>query len=119
MTPNKGVRKYAIKDKKDKDVYLQEIIMRYPTKGFIEMHSVIEVRADLVTYQVELAWLISQIPSPYKISIDRGREILAELKIMIANDYRIPCNAISTRNPQANAIVGKGTSKSLVILSAH
>ena len=24
---------------------------------------------------------------------------------MMANDYRIPCNSISVRNPQANAIV--------------
>ena len=37
--------------------------------------------------------------------MDRGKEFLAEFKTMTANHYRIPCNFISVRNPQANAIV--------------
>ena len=37
--------------------------------------------------------------------VDRSKELLAEFKIMMANDYGIPCNSISVRNPQANAIV--------------
>ena len=37
--------------------------------------------------------------------VDRGIVFLAEFKTMMANDYRIPCNSISVRNPQANAIV--------------
>ena len=42
---------------------------------------------------------------PHKITVDRGKALLAEFKIMIANEYGIPCKSISTRNPLANAIV--------------
>ena len=37
--------------------------------------------------------------------MDKDNELLAEVEPMMANDYRIPCNSISVRNPQANAIV--------------
>ena len=37
--------------------------------------------------------------------VDRGKELLAKFKTMMANDYRILCNSISIRNPQAKAIV--------------
>ena len=35
MTPNKGNRKYAMKGKKDKDVYVQAITMIDPGTGWI------------------------------------------------------------------------------------
>ena len=57
MTPNKGGRKYAMKGKKDKDIYLQAITIIDPAMGWIEIHSVPEARADLVANQVELALL--------------------------------------------------------------
>ena len=37
--------------------------------------------------------------------VDRGKELLAEFKTMMANDYRISYCPIRTRNLQANAIV--------------
>ena len=37
--------------------------------------------------------------------VDRDKEILADFKIMMINDYGIPCNSISVRNPQANTIM--------------
>ena len=104
MTPNKGGRKYAMKGKKDNDVYLQAITMIDPATGWIEIRSVPEARADLVANQVELAWL-TRYPLPNKITVDRGKEFLAEFKIMMENDYGISCSPISVRNPQANAIV--------------
>ena len=58
MTPNKGGRKYAIKGKKDKDVYLQAITMKDPATGWIKICSVPEARADLVANLVVLAWFI-------------------------------------------------------------
>ena len=45
MTPNKGGRKYVMKGKKDKDVYLQAITMINPTAGWIEIRSVPEARS--------------------------------------------------------------------------
>ena len=57
MIPNKTGRKYAIQGKKNKDVYLLAITMIDPAASWIEIHSVPEVRADLVAYHVELFWL--------------------------------------------------------------
>ena len=55
MTPNKGGRKYTMKSKEDKDVYLQAITIIYPATSWMEICSVPEVRTDLVAHQVELA----------------------------------------------------------------
>ena len=79
MTPSKGGRKYAMKGKKDKDGYLQAMTMIDPATSWIEIHSVPEARADLVAYQVELAWL-TRYSLPNKITVDRGKEFLAEFK---------------------------------------
>ena len=93
-----------MKGKKDKDVYLQAITMIDPATVWIEIRSLPEARADLVANQVELTWL-TRYPLPNKITVDRGKELLAKFKIMMENDYRISCSPISVRNPQANAIV--------------
>ena len=42
---------------------------------------------------------------PNKITVDRGKELLADSKTMMANNYGIPCSPISKRNPQPNALV--------------
>ena len=76
-----------------------------PATAWIGIHSVPEARADLVANEVELAWL-TRYPLLYKTStVERGKELLAKLKIMMANDYRIPSYSIIVRNPQANTIV--------------
>ena len=64
----------------------------------------IKSRADVVANQVEKAWLI-RYPLPKIITVDRGKELLIELKTMITNNNRIPCSPISVRNLQANTIV--------------
>ena len=56
-----------------------------PATGWIEKHFVPEARANLVANQVELAWLIRD-PLPNEITVDRGKELLAEFKTMMAND---------------------------------
>ena len=106
MIPNKGGKKYAMKGKKDNDVYLQAITMIDPATGWIEIRSVPEARTNLVANQVDLAWL-TRYPLPNKITVDRGKEFLAEFKIMMENDYGIPCSPISVRHPQANTIVDR------------
>ena len=58
MAPIKGGRKYAMKNKKDKDVYLQAITTIVdPATGWIVICPVPEARADLIANQVDLAWL--------------------------------------------------------------
>ena len=75
-----------MKSKKDKDVYLQALSMIDPTTGWIEIRSVPEARADLVANQVELACLTRYL-LPIKIIVDRVREFLEELKILIAYEW--------------------------------
>ena len=62
------------------------------------------VRTDLVADQVKLAWSSRYLLSN-KIIIDRGRELLAYFKSVMANNYRILCNLISTRYPYPNTDV--------------
>ena len=78
--------------------------MIVPATGWIEIRSVSQARADLVANQVELVWL-TRYPLTNKIKVDRGMELFAKFKIMMTNDYGIPCNSISVRNPQTNAVV--------------
>ena len=78
--------------------------MKYPGTGWIEICSVLEARADLVAIQVELAWL-TRYSLPNEITADRNKELLADLKIMMANGYRMLCSPFGVRNPQTNSIV--------------
>ena len=77
-----------MKGKKDRDIYLQAIIMIDSATGWIEICSIPEVRADLVANQVKLVRL-TRYPLPNKITVDRGKELLAGFKTMMTNDYRI------------------------------
>ena len=61
-------------------------------------------RADVIANIVETTWL-TRYPWPTQIVLDRGKEFMAEFTTMIINDYGIKKRPISTRNPQANAIV--------------
>ena len=74
MTLNQRGRKYAIKGKKDKNVYLQAITMIDPATDWIEIRSMPEARADLVANQVKLTWL-NRYPLPNKITVDRCKEV--------------------------------------------
>ena len=59
-----------------------------PATGWIEIHTVLSARADLVAYQVELDWL-THYSLPSKVIVDSGNEFLAEFREMIINDYGI------------------------------
>ena len=93
-----------MKTKNGNTVYLQAITMIDPATGWVEIKAVPSARADLVANQVELAWL-TRYPLPEKVILDRGNEFLAEFKALIEEDYGIPIKPITTRNPQANAIL--------------
>ena len=49
-------------------------------------------------------WL-TRYPRPEKVICDRGTEFMAEFRNMITNIYGIKQKVITSRNPQANAIV--------------
>ena len=90
--------------KSGKSVYLQAVTMIDPATGWIEIRTVPSARADLVANQVELAWL-TRYPIPNKVIMDRGNEFLAKFREMIINYYSITVKPITSRNPQANAIL--------------
>ena len=90
--------------KSEKSVYLQAVTMIDSATGWIEIRTLPSVRADLVAYQVELNWLTCY-PIPNKVIMDRANEFLAEFREMIINDYGITVKPITSRNPQANAIL--------------
>ena len=72
--------------------------------GWIEIRTVPSAQADLVANQVELAWL-TYYALPNKVIVDRGNDFLAKFREMIINDYGITLSPITSRNPQANAIL--------------
>ena len=61
-------------------------------------------------------WALTMI-DPTRMIFDRGSEFKAELCQMIKNDYGVKVKPITTRNPQANAIVDRALqyTKQLVI----
>ena len=75
-----------------------------PATGWIKIRPVPDATADLVANQIGLVW-ITRYPLPNNIMVDRSKEFLVELQIMMAIGYITLCSSISVRNPQANAIV--------------
>ena len=87
-----------------KSGYLQAVTMIDLATGWIEIRTVPSVWADLVSNQVELAWLTCY-PLPNKVIVDKRNEFLAKLSEMIINDSRTTVRPITSRNPQVNAIL--------------
>jgi hypothetical protein len=52
----------------------------------------------------ETTWF-TRHPLPQRITLDRGTEFMAEFAKMVENDYGLKLKPITTRNPQANAII--------------
>ncbi len=57
-----------------------------------------------VATMVETTWL-SRYPGPQEIVFDRGSEFMKDFANMVRDDYGIKKRPITTRNPQANAII--------------
>ena len=63
-------------------VFLQAVIMIDLATGWIALSMIPSAWADLVSIQVELAWL-TRYPLHSKIIVDGGYEFLVEFKTMI------------------------------------
>jgi transposase InsO family protein len=53
---------------------------------------------------LEQRWL-NRYPRPTAVVLDRGKEFMAEVRQTLMHDYGIQRKLITTRNPQANAMV--------------
>ena len=98
--PTKGHKK-----KKDPaPLQLWAVTMIDPATGWLEIREINTKRADVVANVLEKTWL-TRYPRPSVITLDCGKEFMAEVTHMIKNDYGIKKRPITVRNPQANAIV--------------
>ena len=94
---------YAIGKGKNK-LTLHCLTMIDPATGWFEIIEIKEKKADLIANLLEMHWL-TRYPWPTQVVMDRGREFMAEVPIMLKNEYGISRKPITTRNPQANAMV--------------
>ena len=80
------------------------VTMIDPATSWFEMKEIKEKTAITIANVVEQVWL-TRYPWPTEIVYDRGTEFMAEFTSMVEQDYGITPRPITTRNPQANAIL--------------
>ena len=96
---------YKIKRKGTDDLVLKAVTMIDPATGWFEIHQYEDKRAISVANVVEQEWFC-RYPWPSQVITDRGSEFIGqEFKDMIKRDYGVVKKVITTRNPQANAVV--------------
>ncbi len=90
--------------KKKNEVHLHCLTMIDPATGWFEITEIPNRQADYVANALELTWL-TRYPWPTEVIMDRGREFAAEVRDTLHNEYGFARKLITTRNPQANAMV--------------
>jgi transposase InsO family protein len=87
------------------ELTLHCLTMIDPVTGWFELAEIPAKSADVVIDDVlEQKWL-NRYPRPTSVVMDRGREFMAEVKRTLKHDYGVQRKLITTRNPQANAMV--------------
>ena len=99
---------YDKKDKNNKIIDANQIILHCltmidPATGWFEIVEIANKTAIEVANQFEKTWL-NRYPWPKQVVMDRGTEFCAEV-IELLKDHGITRKLITTRNPQANAMV--------------
>ena len=96
---------YTVGDPKKKDfATLHCLTMIDPATGWFEIAEIPSKSADEVAIVLELTWL-TRYPWPTEVILDRGREFRAEVEKTLKDEYGLRRKLITTRNPQANAMV--------------
>ena len=95
---------YKIERKGKKDLKLWCLTMIDPATGWFEMQQIENKTATEVVDICEKTWF-TRHPLPQRTILDRGTEFMAEFARMVKNDYGLKLKPITTRNPQANAII--------------
>jgi len=84
---------------------LKCVTMIDPATGWFEIKQYEDKKSITVANIVEQEWL-TRYPRPSLVTLDRGSEFIGQdFRDMCVNDYGIKRKVITTRNPQANAIV--------------
>ncbi len=95
---------YKIVRKQKEDLKLWCLTMIDPATGWFEMAPILNKTAAEIADIAEKTWF-TRYPLPQKIIFDRGTEFMAEFAKMCREDYGLKRKPITTRNPQANAII--------------
>jgi hypothetical protein len=95
---------YKIERKGRKDLKLWCLTMIDPATGWFKMHQIENKTAAKVADICEKTWF-TRCPLPQRIILNRGTEFMAEFARMVKNDYGLKLKPVTTRNPQANAII--------------
>ena len=96
---------YKIRCKDNSMLKCQCVTMVDPATGWFEVHEYGDKRAITVANIVEQQWL-TRYPRPDLITYDKGPEFMGvEFRNMVEQEYSIKTKPITTRNPQANAII--------------
>jgi hypothetical protein len=95
---------YKIERKGKKDLKLWRLTMIDPATGWFEMQQIENKTAAEVADTCEKTWF-TRCPLPQRTILDRGAEFMAEFARMVKNDCGLKLKPVTTRNPQANAIV--------------
>jgi hypothetical protein len=75
-----------------------------PATGWFEIVEIPDKRADVIANKLETTWF-NRYPWPTEVIMDRGKEFMGEVKDTLLPYYGIKRKPITTRNPQANAMV--------------
>ena len=75
-----------------------------PATGWFEIHQYDDRRAITVANIAEEEWF-SRYPWPTQVTYDRGKEFIGNEFQKMLDEYGVKKKPITTRNPQANAIV--------------
>ena len=94
---------YEIGEGKDKAV-LHCLTMIDPATGWFEIVEIERKSSDEIANIFELTWL-NKYPWPAQVIMDRGREFMGDVITLLQGQYHIARKPITTRNPQANAMV--------------
>lgn len=97
------IQAYNKKNKTPKLV-LHCLTMIDPATGWFEIVPIHNKTSGEIANALEFTWL-SRYPWPTEVVVDRGREFMGECLKMLKRDYNLVRKPITTRNPQANAIL--------------
>ena len=96
---------YTINNKNNGDTLtLWCVTMIDPATSWFELQSITTKDPGEISNIVEQTWL-TRYPWPQELVYDKGGEFMGLFAKMITNDYGIKRRGITTRNPQANAII--------------
>jgi hypothetical protein len=95
---------YKIRRRGHKDLICKAVTMIDPATGWFEIHQFDDKRAITIANIAEQQWF-SRYPWPTQIIFDRGSEFMGHEFQEMLNIYGVKKKPITTRNPQANAIL--------------